>query len=149
MTIADKTGQMVPRTHNRVSYEISGPGEIVAIGNGDATSHESFQAKQQNAYNGLALVVVRTKAGQAGKSGSWRARTASKRRDGFTREAQCADHVRRALILSTATAARMTRPLTTCCQKGETLSRNKPLLSTPMIRQPSTAPKTGSASARQ
>jgi beta-galactosidase len=57
---------MVPRAKNRVSFEVSGPGEIVATDNGDATSLESFQSKERNAYNGLALVIVRTKAGQAG-----------------------------------------------------------------------------------
>ena len=47
-----------------------------------------------------------------------------------------------AFILSMATAARITPPFTTCCQKGETLSRKRPLLSTPMIRQPNTVPMT-------
>jgi beta-galactosidase len=67
VTIADKSGLMVPRSKNRVRYEINGPGEIIAVGNGDATSHESFKAKEQSAYNGLALVVVRTFAGRSGK----------------------------------------------------------------------------------
>ena len=32
----------------------------------DATSFESFQAPERNAYNDLALVIVRAKPGQAG-----------------------------------------------------------------------------------
>ena len=44
----------------------SGPGEIVAVDNGDATSHEPFQARQHKAFNGLALVIVRTLPGKAG-----------------------------------------------------------------------------------
>ena len=44
----------------------TGPGEIVATDNGDATSFESFQAPERNAYNGLALVIVRAKPGQSG-----------------------------------------------------------------------------------
>jgi beta-galactosidase len=67
VTIADKDGMLVPRSKNRIRFEISGPGEIVAVDNGDATSHESFQAKERNAYNGLCLVIVRTKAGQRGQ----------------------------------------------------------------------------------
>ncbi len=67
VTIADKDGILVPRSKNRLRFEISGPGEIVAVDNGDATSHESFQAKERNAYNGLCLVIVRTKAGQRGR----------------------------------------------------------------------------------
>jgi beta-galactosidase len=64
--IADKDGLTVPRTHNLVKFEVDGPGEIVAVDNGDATSFEPFQATQRKAYNGLALVIVRAKAGQTG-----------------------------------------------------------------------------------
>lgn len=67
VTIADKDGLMVPRSQNRVSFEITGPAEIVAVDNGDATDLESFQAKNKKAYNGLCLVIVRTKAGQSGQ----------------------------------------------------------------------------------
>jgi len=66
VTIADQTGLLVPRSKNLVKFELSGPGEIVAVDNGDATSFESFQAKERKAYNGLALVIVRTKAGAPG-----------------------------------------------------------------------------------
>jgi beta-galactosidase len=64
--VADKDGWTVPRSKNRIRFSLSGPGEIVAVDNGDATSHESFQSKELNAYNGMALVVVRTKAGVRG-----------------------------------------------------------------------------------
>ena len=66
VSVADKDGLMVPRSKNRIKFEIEGPGEIVAVDNGDATCHESFQSKEYNAFNGLCLVIVRTKAGQAG-----------------------------------------------------------------------------------
>jgi beta-galactosidase len=66
VTVADKNSLLVPRSKNRIRFAISGPGEIVAVDNGDSTSLESFQAKERNAYNGLVLVVVRTKAGQPG-----------------------------------------------------------------------------------
>jgi beta-galactosidase len=66
VTIADKDGLLVPRTKNLVRFELAGPGEIVAVDNGDATSFEPFQAKERKAYNGLALVIVRTKAGELG-----------------------------------------------------------------------------------
>jgi beta-galactosidase len=65
-TIADQGGLLVPRSKNRVKFEIAGPGEIVAVDNGDATSFEPFQASERSAYNGLALVIVRTKAGAPG-----------------------------------------------------------------------------------
>jgi beta-galactosidase len=65
--ISDNNGLTVPRTHNSVTYSIEGPGEIIAIGNGDPTNHESFQAKQRKVFNGLALVVVRSEKGETGK----------------------------------------------------------------------------------
>jgi beta-galactosidase len=66
VTIADQDGRLVPRSKNLVKFAISGPGEIVAVDNGDATSFESFQAHQRKAYNGLALVIVRAKPGATG-----------------------------------------------------------------------------------
>src|SRR5207245_9207172 len=64
--VADKNGLTVPRTHNRIKFEISGPGEIVAVDNGDATDHDSFQSTNRRAYNGLALVIVRSVKGKPG-----------------------------------------------------------------------------------
>lgn len=67
MTITDKDGLLVPRSKNRLVFEISGPGEIAAVDNGDATSFEPFQASEGNAYNGLCLVIVRAKGGEPGR----------------------------------------------------------------------------------
>jgi beta-galactosidase len=58
---------MVPRASDRVRFTLSGPGEIVATDNGDATSFESFQSPSRKAFNGMALAIVRTRPGQAGK----------------------------------------------------------------------------------
>ena len=66
VTVADQDGLQVPRSKNHIQFKIEGPGEIVATDNGDATSFESFQSPERNAYNGLALVIVRAKAGQTG-----------------------------------------------------------------------------------
>jgi len=67
VSIVDKAGKLVPRTHNRIRFSLSGPGEIVATDNGDATSFESFQSHDRNAFNGLALAIVRTRAGEKGQ----------------------------------------------------------------------------------
>ena len=66
VTIADQEGLQVPRTKNHVKFSVQGPGEIVATDNGDATSFESFQAPERNAFNGLALVILRARADQPG-----------------------------------------------------------------------------------
>lgn len=66
VTVADRDGQMVPRSHPSIRFSIAGPGEIVATDNGDPTSFESFQSPQRKAFNGLALVIVRAAKGQSG-----------------------------------------------------------------------------------
>jgi beta-galactosidase len=67
VTIADRDGRPVPRTDDRITFKLSGPGEIVATDNGDATDLEAFQSPQRKAFNGLALAIVKTKAGEGGK----------------------------------------------------------------------------------
>jgi beta-galactosidase len=66
LRVEDKSGNIVPRSHPEIQFEIAGPGEIVATDNGDATSFESFQAHKKRAYNGMALVIVKAKKGQKG-----------------------------------------------------------------------------------
>jgi len=60
ITIADKSGLLVPRSKNRIVFSISGPGEIIATDNGNAIDLESFQSKERNAFNGLALAIIRS-----------------------------------------------------------------------------------------
>jgi beta-galactosidase len=64
--IVDKDGRIVPRSKHRLHVTVSGPGEVVAMDNGDATDLESFQSINRKTYNGLALVVIRSKRGQEG-----------------------------------------------------------------------------------
>jgi len=58
--VTDRDGRLEPRAKNLVNFGITGPGEIVAVDNGDANSFEPFQATAHSAYNGLCLVVVRS-----------------------------------------------------------------------------------------
>jgi beta-galactosidase len=66
LSIVDRAGLVVPDAKNTLRFEISGPAEIVATDNGDPTDQTSFQSLERNAFNGLALVVVRAKAGVEG-----------------------------------------------------------------------------------
>ena len=63
ITVADAKGVMAPRADNSIHFDISGPGEIAATDNGDATSFESFQSHDHKAFNGLCLVIVRSTRG--------------------------------------------------------------------------------------
>jgi len=51
---------------NEIHFAISGPGEIVATDNGDATDMTAFPSKDRKAFNGLALAIVRAKKGEKG-----------------------------------------------------------------------------------
>ena len=64
--IEDKNKLLVPRSNNLVNFTIEGPGKIVAVDNGDATSHEPFQASAMKAFNGLCLVIVKAEKGGSG-----------------------------------------------------------------------------------
>jgi beta-galactosidase len=66
VTVVDRAGLMVPRAKNLIHFSITGPGEIIATDNGDATDLASFQDTDRKAFNGLALAIVKAKRGQHG-----------------------------------------------------------------------------------
>lgn len=68
--VADEQGRMVPIANHEITFEISGPGKIIGVGNGDPGSHEpdcyvttdgnpSPQWKR-SLFNGLAQVIVQS-----------------------------------------------------------------------------------------
>jgi beta-galactosidase len=67
VAVTDQQGITVPRAQQRIHFDISGPGEIVATDNGDATSLESFQSPDRSTFNGRCLVIVRGKQSAPGK----------------------------------------------------------------------------------
>lgn len=64
--VTDKNGLTVPRAMNPIKFEIKGSGEIVATDNGDPTNLVPFPSHERQAFNGLALVIVRSKTGTTG-----------------------------------------------------------------------------------
>ena len=64
--VCDRDGVLVPRAMNHIRFAVSGSGLIAATDNGDATTFEPFQGSERNAFNGLALAVVRTGGGPPG-----------------------------------------------------------------------------------
>ncbi|MDL2355757.1 MAG: beta-galactosidase GalB [Pseudomonadota bacterium] len=67
VAITDRQGRPVPRSSNQVRFSVTGPADLVATDNGDATSLVSFQSPERAAFNGLALAIVRTRPGQPGR----------------------------------------------------------------------------------
>jgi beta-galactosidase len=65
--VTDAAGVLAPRASNLVRFSLQGPGEIIATDNGNPISFEPFQASERKAFNGRAVVIVRSRAGEAGK----------------------------------------------------------------------------------
>ena len=64
--INDRDGNLVPRASNRIRFSVSGPGDIIAVDNGDPTSFAPFQAPERNAFNGQCIAIVRARRDAAG-----------------------------------------------------------------------------------
>lgn len=64
--VVDAQGRMVATADNAILFEISGPGKIIGVGNGDPASHEPdgvvdpSAAWKRSLFNGLAQVIVQT-----------------------------------------------------------------------------------------
>ncbi|KAI0815540.1 glycoside hydrolase superfamily [Xylaria sp. FL0064] len=64
--VVDSKGRVVPEATNDIKFDVSGAGELVATDNGDPTDFTVFPSKQRKAYSGLALAIVRARAGRQG-----------------------------------------------------------------------------------
>lgn len=64
--IVDKDGHLCPVSDNLVKFNVSGAGNIAAVDNGNAATVELFHADHRKAFNGLALLIVRSKVRAAG-----------------------------------------------------------------------------------
>ena len=60
ISLVDENNLLVPRSHNMINFDIEGPGEIIAIGNGDPSCHEPFIADKHSVFNGKCLVIIRS-----------------------------------------------------------------------------------------
>ena len=62
----DVGGRTVPTANLPVTFEISGPGRIIGLGNGDPNSHEAEKGHERSLFNGLAQVILQSKADTGG-----------------------------------------------------------------------------------
>jgi beta-galactosidase len=65
--IEDRDGNLCPSADNLVHFNVTGAGTIAAVDNGNAATEEPFQADHRKAFSGMALLIVRSKSGQAGR----------------------------------------------------------------------------------
>ncbi|MDR0352659.1 MAG: DUF4982 domain-containing protein [Opitutaceae bacterium] len=66
VTISDRDGHPVPRARNLIRFHVTGPAEIIATDNGDATDHTAFRATARRACNALALAIIRSRPDSPG-----------------------------------------------------------------------------------
>ncbi len=64
--VEDKDGNLCPLADNLVNFRVTGAGSIAAVDNGNPATVESFQADHRKAFNGLALLIVRSHESQPG-----------------------------------------------------------------------------------
>jgi beta-galactosidase len=55
----DEGGVRNPLAANPITFKIDGPGQIIAVDNGDKLSHESYQDLQRQLYRGRAIAIIR------------------------------------------------------------------------------------------
>jgi beta-galactosidase len=64
--VEDKAGNLCPEAMNSIQFTVSGPAAIAAVDNGNPATTEPFQAGARKAFNGLALLIVRSEKGRGG-----------------------------------------------------------------------------------
>lgn len=67
IAVVDQKGDVVRPSNNAITFSVQGPGEIVTTDNGDPTDMVPFPSPERKAFGGLALAIVRPKAGSSGK----------------------------------------------------------------------------------
>ena len=61
-TVVDAAGVAVPGGTAKIAFEVSGPGVLVAVDNGDSASVEPFQASARTVFDGRCIAILRASA---------------------------------------------------------------------------------------
>ena len=61
-TVTDAAGVPISDAADLITFQISGPGVIAAVDNGDLDSHEAFQAAQRHAFGGQCIAILKATA---------------------------------------------------------------------------------------
>jgi len=59
--VVDTNGIICPNADKLISFGISESGKIIAVDNGNVTSHETYKATERHTYNGQCIAIVRAK----------------------------------------------------------------------------------------
>jgi beta-galactosidase len=58
--LLDENATLVPNAEDPIRFSLTGPGKIIGVDSGNVVSTEPFQANERKAYQGRALVIVRS-----------------------------------------------------------------------------------------
>lgn len=58
--IVDDKGRFVPTAVNEVTFDITGPGRIIGVDNGDSIDHASYQTNSRKAFAGMCLAIIQS-----------------------------------------------------------------------------------------
>jgi beta-galactosidase len=58
--IVDAQGRTVPVATDAVTFNVTGPGRLLGVGNGNPANHEPDNANHRNAFNGLCLAIIQS-----------------------------------------------------------------------------------------
>jgi len=92
--VVDAQGRTVPTASDAITFEVTGAGKLLGVGNGDPSSHESDVGPSRRAFNGLCMAIVQT--GEV--DGALRVRATSKGLETGTVEITCKRSAPRASI---------------------------------------------------
>lgn len=65
--VLDHKGRPVQTANLPIEFEVQGEGTIIGLGNGDPNSHEMEKGNKRSLFNGLAQVILQSKAGANGE----------------------------------------------------------------------------------
>jgi beta-galactosidase len=60
VNLKDKDNNFCPTADNLISFKVEGAGDLLAVGNGNPTSLESYQGNERKLFNGLCLLIVKS-----------------------------------------------------------------------------------------
>jgi beta-galactosidase len=58
--VVDAAGRLVPVADDEVTFQVTGSGRIIGVGNGDPSSHEADKGSVRRAFNGLCMAIVQS-----------------------------------------------------------------------------------------
>jgi beta-galactosidase len=58
--VQDAQGRVLPITDNEVTFRVSGQGQLIGVGSGDPTDHESDKSTSRKAFAGLCMALVQS-----------------------------------------------------------------------------------------